>query len=302
MAKKDIYDVMDEITEKVYKLKKHGYTRATCMSLAFLISFSVLHGKTNGVSDIDYADPRVAAQMISAYDLKNERLIKLNNLFASIDSNTFQENFVISQEGNLVYEEENTSSEMSIDEKVNYILEKYNLTPFQFKVLVSVVYNEAAKDNYDDCYRVINTIYNRTINSLWVDDISKQTGIDGRSLYAQVIASNPVQFEVYNPNTSGYDYDEIYGSTAHLATIDFLIKDDDDPTKRIHDYLSFRSNNTEKKAGWQQFTDNGNIYFGAFKPNDFISPEYSYVAGYYDNGYVLQNYNIIGEDSNTRSK
>jgi len=179
----------------------------------------------------------------------------------------------------------------SRDEIIKYICEKYNLTEFEFKVIASTVYYETFANNYDDAYRVINTIYNRTKSKRWVNYISSITGLDGESMYAQVIA--PSQFDGCI-STSGYDYDEllnkvIYDGTKPFentldAIFEFLISE-----KSVHNFLSFKGiywevDESEKmKDGygitdWVKYTDLGNIYHNPLTESDLLDDEYSLVS------------------------
>lgn len=148
------------------------------------------------------------------------------------------------------------------EEKVEYILEKYNLTKKQFNVLTAIVLSEAQRNSYDDAYAVINTIYNRTQSKTWVKYISNMFGKNkGYSLYYQAIAPN--QFVVYQhgsykknlnkTDVSGYD-----------AIIDFLYTED-----AIHNYLSFRSHNIKIKNS-MAFSSKGNNYFNILKEENRI--------------------------------
>ena len=187
----------------------------------------------------------------------------------------------------------------SIEEKIKFVCDKYGLTDFQFKVIASVVYNETFPNNYDDCYRVINTIYNRTKSKKWVDWISSSTGLNGASMYAQVIA--PYQFDGCL-STSGYDYDElmntvIYDGTKPFETtldaiFDFLISE-----KSVHNFLSFKGiywevDESEKiKAGygitdWVNYTDLGNTYHNPLTESDLIDKNYKLVS-------VEENKNVL---------
>ena len=178
------------------------------------------------------------------------------------------------------------------DQIIEFICEKYNLTEHQFKVIASVVYNETFANNYDDCYRVINTIYNRTKSKKWVNWISSVTGLDGASMYAQVIASG--QFDGYKPSKAGYDYDEllntvIYDGTKPFETtldamFEFLISE-----KSVHNFLSFKGlyyeiDESEKmKAGygvtnWVKYTKLGNTYHNPLSQSDLIDEESDLVS------------------------
>lgn len=142
---------------------------------------------------------------------------------------------------------------LSRDDKIESILERYNLSENEFKVLCAIVLTEADKNSYEDTYAVINTIYNRTHSKSWVKTINNQFGNNkGRSLYYQAIA--PRQFVVYEHgsykknlnNTTSIGYD---------AIIDFLYTED-----VMHNYLSFRANNIKVKNS-ETFSEKGNNYF-----------------------------------------
>ena len=148
------------------------------------------------------------------------------------------------------------------EEKKDYILEKYNLTDNEFKVVVGIVLSEAEANSYEDAYAVINTIYNRTQSKRWVKYINNIYGKDkGLSLYYQAIAPN--QFTVYksgaykrninNTESKGYD-----------AIIDFLYTEN-----ILHNYLSFRSNYI-KIDGSVAFSSEGNNYFNELQNENRI--------------------------------
>ena len=153
--------------------------------------------------------------------------------------------------------------ERTNEEKVEDILVKYNLTQYQFNVIVAVVMAEAGPDCYDDAYAVINTIYNRTISKNWAYSIK-----NGTNLYNQVIRSG--QFSVYG---SGIYKKYLNNTTyaAYQAVIDFL-----DSEIRIHDYLSFKANFV--KINGEQLFENGNIYHNLMQEEDLISEDYTLVS------------------------
>lgn len=139
------------------------------------------------------------------------------------------------------------------EEKIKFILDKYNLSEYEFKVLSAIVLSEAETNSYTDAYAVINTIYNRTHSKAWVRSINNRFGNGkGYSLYYQAIAPN--QFVVYqhgsyrknlnNTNSAGYD-----------AIIDFLYTEE-----VMHNYLSFRAHNIKRKDS-VTFSERGNNYF-----------------------------------------
>ncbi len=147
------------------------------------------------------------------------------------------------------------------DDKVDIILEKYNLTYNEFKVIVGVVLAEA-DDTYEDAYAVINTLYNRTHSKNWVGFADNKFGKGkGNSMYYQAIMPN--QFTVY---ASG-SYKKHMNNTDSLgyqAIIDFLYTEN-----MMHDYLSFRADYI-KVDGSESYSPKGNNYFGKIKEENRI--------------------------------
>lgn len=146
-----------------------------------------------------------------------------------------------------------TTITITKEDKINSILDKYNLTEYEFKVICGIVLTEAQANSYEDAYAVINTIYNRTKSKSWTRYISNMYGNDkGKNIYYQAIAPN--QFVVYqhgsykknlnNTTSKGYD-----------AIIDFLYTEE-----VMHNYLSFRSHNIKVKNS-ESFSNKGNNYF-----------------------------------------
>ncbi len=148
------------------------------------------------------------------------------------------------------------------EDKIAYILDKYNLTNEQFKVLNAIVLSEAEFNSYEDAYAVINTIYNRTHSKNWVASGNKYFGNNkGENLYYQAIMPN--QFVVYQ-NGTYKKYLNTTDSIGNDAIIDFLYTED-----IMHDYLSFRSSYI-KISGSVAFSENGNNYFNKLKEENHI--------------------------------
>lgn len=155
--------------------------------------------------------------------------------------------------------------ELTNDEKLQEILEMYNLTENEFNVVCAVVFAESKANSYEDAYAVINTIYNRTISKNWVGYISNIYGGDaGKSLYYQATAKG--QFVVYQ---TGIYQKYLYQREGdkYQAVIDFLYN-----KEIMHNYLSFRSSNTSLN-NYVQFVQNGNKYFNALLEDDRIIEE-----------------------------
>ena len=150
---------------------------------------------------------------------------------------------------------------LTTEDKLNIILDKYNLTKEQFNVLKAIVLSEA--DNcYDDAYAVINTIYNRAHSKNWVRSVNNRFGSGkGSNLYYQAIA--PGQFTVYSSGS----YKKYLNNTSregYKAIIDFLYTED-----IMHNYLSFRSHSIKIK-GSVAFSTKGNNYFNVLKEENRI--------------------------------
>lgn len=142
---------------------------------------------------------------------------------------------------------------LSREDKIDSILERYNLSENEFEVLCAIVLTEADKNSYEDTYAVINTIYNRTHSKNWVRTINNRFGNNkGRSLYYQAIA--PRQFVVYEHGSYKKNLNNTK-SIGYSAIIDFLYTED-----IMHNYLSFRANNIKVKNS-QAFSKKGNNYF-----------------------------------------
>ena len=172
----------------------------------------------------------------------------------------------------------------SEQEKFDFICDKYNLTEYELKVIISVIYHEAAW-SYDDAYRVTNVIYNRTKSNETVRYIGYLTGLDGKSLYAQVIATSHgkdgtayQQFSGYLPSVAGYDYDKLLDSDPERIKLngifDFLISEE-----CVHSFYSFKSSshshNDELGAtNWIKYTDNGNVYHDMLQQDDLNDENY----------------------------
>lgn len=158
------------------------------------------------------------------------------------------------------------TSEISLEEKIAYILERYQLTEDELNTILSIILAEAkqydpnisSENDYIDCYidsyATTNTVYNRTISITYSNYIDTIMGEGtGTSLYYQSIC--PGQFTVYESGSYkkylDMDKSELPG---YLAAIDFLYTED-----IMHNYLGFRSNSSPAE-GRKQFVPGGNRY------------------------------------------
>lgn len=165
---------------------------------------------------------------------------------------------------NLLIKEQDAYSHFEINNefKKNYILDYYNLTNEQFRILCGIVLSEAKSKSYEDAYAVINVIYNRTHDKMWVKWISNSYGKDkGYSLYYQAIM--PRQFVVYEKGSYLKNVGNIK-SPGYQAILDFLFTED-----TMHEYLSFRARYVHVK-GSVQFVEGGNNYFNKMKAKNKI--------------------------------
>lgn len=148
------------------------------------------------------------------------------------------------------------------EDKVKIILEKYNLSKDQFKILSAIVLSEAQANSYEDAYAVINTIYNRTHSKNWVKSINNRYGNNkGENLYYQAIA--PRQFVVYEHGS----YKKNLGNTESVgydAIIDFLYTEE-----VMHNYLSFRAHSIKIKNS-ESFSKKGNNYFNELQSGNRV--------------------------------
>ena len=175
----------------------------------------------------------------------------------------FQSNYEI-YSNNIVYHNYDSYLEFVLDKngKIDYILEKYNLSRNEFNTLTAICLSEAQAGSYEDAYAVINTIYNRTHSKNWVRSVNSYFGNGkGNNLYYQAISPN--QFVVYQSGSyKGHLNDT--NSVGYNAIIDFLYTE-----KVMHDYLSFRAYSI-KVNGSESFAKNGNNYFNKIKDENRI--------------------------------
>lgn len=159
--------------------------------------------------------------------------------------------------------EESTPKELTTEEKVQNILEAYNLTQEQFEIVCAIVTAEAKPGSYEDAYCVINTMYNRINSKTWVSYINSLSSVEnaGNNIYYQ--ATFPSQFVVYEEGR----YKEFLGMTdtvGYLATIDMLTS-----RETVHDYLSFRAAYVDLDD-CNQIVEDGNKYFNILEDDDRI--------------------------------
>ncbi len=176
------------------------------------------------------------------------------------------------------------------EEKIKWILDQYNLTEEEFKVVVAVTIAEAKGLSYEDAYAVINVIYNRTICSRWINEIKRQTGEDaGTSLYEQVIAKGQFTVYYYGERTYRYYLDiDIEEYPGYQAVIDFLYGTftQDEVTgeytwngpERLHDLLNFVGHHVTPKYSSQSFTSMGNNYGIHITDSEYVTDNFTSIT------------------------
>ncbi len=119
-----------------------------------------------------------------------------------------------------------------VEEKYNFVLIKYGLTEEQFEVFDKTLLGEGGEYDYDECYKLANSVDNRIHSSKWVNSVDRwyDKG-DGYSLYYQIIC--PGQYAVYldgiyKKYKNVFDYIGTYGVIEYLYT-----------RESVTDYMSF---------------------------------------------------------------
>ncbi len=181
----------------------------------------------------------------------------------------------------------------TINKKISFIQKNYNLTSQEFWEIAYTVLAEAKNNSYDDAYGVINTIYNRTIDTRWNEYISSLVAGEnsGNSLYSQVIA--PTQFEGYKSNAY-YEYVHMDKNTivylpGFCAIIDFLYNNGLGYPDCKYPYMSFMSDyyvfpeEFEFRLGYnaERIVIGGNQYFDPMTLDE-LSEGYEKTACYYE--------------------
>lgn len=243
--------LLKEKSKKKIKINKLG-TRLSCLFFSGIIFFA-LYTNLN--------------RSQASNDLENDDGISIESIDNTIRP-TIEETLVLNS--NLIKSENINSQkdETIIKTDEDKILEMYDLTEEEFNIICAIAMTEAKTNSYEDAYAVINTMYNRTISKTWIDWISDYHGKDvGRSLYYQAIT--PGQFVVYENGRYTMNLGVREGD-SYQAVIDFLL------TKELkHDYLSFKSSNTELHD-YEQFVVGGNKYHNILLEEDrFIEDEIS---------------------------
>lgn len=269
----EILDIVMDFCERVDKVRYRDLTKNKVMNMRYAAKLKL--ARLNVDKKVAVKIASIVLTSIAVLNLFNEMTVLGKNselvneeieIVSELDMSEENKQVIYEFESSLVHfsskppqkeelkeivvEEE---KELTNEEKVSIILEKYKLTAEEFDILCAITLREAAALSYDDAYAVINTVYNRTLSKLFHIDCEKFFGKDaGYSLYYQAIM--PGQFVVYE---EGY-YKEKLGvkdEPGYQAIIDFLYTEE---TK--HDFLQFRANFCEVSDS-TQFVADGNKYF-----------------------------------------
>lgn len=181
----------------------------------------------NKVTDIEY-NKLLGSRYVYILDIANNKISKEDSrpLVLDLEKKEFKKEFKknIADDEVLVKEDEeeitlDNFDTVSLEKKIAFICEKYDLTDYEFKVVFSTLCHEAGW-YYDDAFKVTTVLYNR-INSKesirYIHYLTKNvTEHGGDSLYSQVIATNYTkdgkkvqQFDGYISGVAGYDFDEL---------------------------------------------------------------------------------------------
>ena len=155
------------------------------------------------------------------------------------------------------------SEELSYLNKIPIVLEYHNITEFELFEIISAVAHEAGSSNYQECYDVVCTMYNRTLSTSCCN-FCAYYGLDGKRIINQIKC--PDQFAGYLPGIAGYDKDLYIDTAAYKATIDFLYTLD-----RSHNYLNFNAPDYVRCPSYavQLNPDvKGNKFFSSLQEND----------------------------------
>lgn len=250
-------------------LKNNNLKNNSCILLAMLVFISVsgMTSKRHDATEIYYEELLQESNNYTPDYNGIDELIK--RIETVIDNNSNEnnieqkpvnnENLVEDQvEINNDEEFENEAQiEITNDEKIQIILERFNLTKEQFDTIVAIVLAEAKWDSYEDAYAVINTIYNRSISNSWINYVNHFVGKNtGTSLYYQSICPN--QFVVYqHGNYLKFFNKDVSNELGYQAVIDFLFAGE-----IMHNFLSFVDSSYCASGEYIQFAENGgNCYY-----------------------------------------
>lgn len=235
-------------------------------------SYANENQENNGIIELDEDNSKTFASVVAMMLTQQEELKEVEEteeLLAEPNEVLF-DNFKTIDKDIQVEASNEPTNELSIDEKIAFILKEYNITLEQFNTIKAIVMAEAQANSYNDGYAVINTMYNRTISKKWLytaeycyyDDDGNRLKLDGTNIYD--VAISPNQFVVYQ---KGYykEFLDVNEGPVYDAIIDFLMT-----KETMHDYAYFLSYDTEVTREHELFDTRGNRYFGKILEEDRI--------------------------------
>lgn len=214
--------------------------KATKVS-SFLISLGILsglittaEGKSNDSNDDEY-------KMLTMEDYPIDDL-EIDNILVKEEKFTDKK------------EKDNLDLSISNEEKIDWILKKWDLTKEELRIIMATLVHEGGY-NYVEGYAVINNVYNRTISKLYSPKENQ------RNLYYQLTRAGQ-----YNSYLKG-SYKKYLNLTieecpAMQAMVDFLYQDEE--IKIIHHYLGFGA------GQGKHFTSNGNGFRKEMSEDDYL--------------------------------
>jgi len=268
----DILNLIYDFSKKVKDVTYKDIDKITSLSLKYDAKLLGVNFKRNWQRYLTASGSLILSILILANLSKKEKLDIQEEEYITKEEEVNEDNFQTNPEiviGNNTFVDNTIKSieddELSKKDKINNILDNYDLTQEQFDIICAIVMAEAKSESYVDGYAVINCMYNRCVSKLWNDYISNLYGDNaGSDLYMQATASG--QFVVYEEGL----YEKFLGVKEGQvidAVIDFLT------TKNImHYYLSYRSADTSLDE-YEQFTPNGNKFFDYMLEEDRMITE-----------------------------
>lgn len=165
--------------------------------------------------------------------------------------------------------------EPTLEEKVAIILDKYNITEYQFIYIVATVILEAGKaligdeiNYYDECYNVISTMFNRASSISCINFVDGKLGTGtGTNIYNQ--ASCPGQYTVSREAIAQLLKEDLSIYSAYYAVVDMLYTGQ--PSTDFYRFASEERNFTNGYGGVQLSPPYGNYYFAKVRDYDRIS-------------------------------
>ncbi len=168
-------------------------------------------------------------------------------------------------------QESSEPHELTNEEKVAIILDKYGITHDQFLFIVAVVLLEAGENFYEECYNVVSTLFNRISSASCINFVNNRMGEGtGVSLYCQAIC--PGQYTVSREKVNWLMQTDMTVYAGYQAVIDMLYSG-----VPSHDYYRFVAPHLSYKYDCVPLVTGGNYYFAVVYnriPLEDILPNY----------------------------